>query len=119
MHLTKSVEDYLEAILVLEKKYGKVKSVEISKMLGVSKPGVTKAMNILKEQGYIEKTDYSVIIFTDLGRQIAKEVYEKHTLIKQFLIKLGVSEENAEIDCCKIEHVISNETFERIRDFLK
>ncbi|MDD3999726.1 MAG: metal-dependent transcriptional regulator [Bacilli bacterium] len=119
MNLTKSIEDYLEAILILEKKDKKIKSVEIAKMLGVSKPGVNKAMNLLKSHGLIDKADYGDISFTERGREIANHVYEKHLLIKEFLLKLGVSEENAELDCCKIEHIISDETFTQIKKFLK
>lgn len=119
MNLTKANEDYLEAILILEKKYQKVKSVDIAKLLGVSKPGVNKAMNILKEYGLIEKDNYSDVNLTLLGREMADKIYEKHLAIKNFLLKLGVSEMNAEEDCCKIEHVISEETFECIKKFIK
>jgi|LSQX01.2.fsa_nt_gb Mn-dependent DtxR family transcriptional regulator len=116
--LTKSIEDYLEAILIIEKRDQKVKSVEIAKYLGVSKPGVNKAMNVLKENNLIEKADYGEITLTKKGREIAGKIYEKHLLIKDFLIKLGVSKESAEKDCCKIEHVLSEETLEQIRKFL-
>ncbi|MCK9472048.1 MAG: metal-dependent transcriptional regulator [Bacilli bacterium] len=117
--LTKSNEDYLEAILILEEKYDRVLSVNIAKFLNVSKPGVNRAMNILKENGLIEKTDYSEITLTTKGRELANQVYDKHKTIKSFLIQLGVSEETAENDCCLIEHVISNETYEKMKLFLK
>ena len=117
--LTDSNEDYLEAILILKIKNGKVKSIDISKMLNVSKPGVNKAMNILKENGLIDKDYYGDICLTQKGEEIAKKIYKKHTTIKDFLIKLGVSEEISDIDCCKIEHVISEETFNAIQKFLK
>lgn len=117
-NLTKSNEDYLEAILILEQKHRKVLSVEIAKLLGVSKPGVNRAMNVLKENGLIDKTDYSEITLTEKGREIANKVYEKHTTIKSFLLQVGVSKETAEKDCCLIEHVISEETYERIKDML-
>ncbi|HHZ12024.1 MAG TPA: metal-dependent transcriptional regulator [Acholeplasmataceae bacterium] len=116
---TKSIEDYLEAILIIEKRNKKVRSVEIAKLLGVSKPGVNKAMNILKDNDLIEKASYGEITLTSKGREIAAKVYEKHLLIKDFLIKLGVSDETAEMDCCKIEHVLSDETLERIKTFLQ
>lgn len=118
MSLTRSNEDYLEAILMLEKKNKKVKSVEIANLLKVSKPGVTKAMNILKENGLIEDSYYSEIILTNKGRTEAEEILHKHNTIKLFLMSLGVSEEIAEIDCCKIEHVISEETFHKINNFI-
>lgn len=119
INLTKANEDYLEAILIIEEKHDKVLSVEVAKLLGVSKPGVNKAMNILKENGLIEKESYSEIKLTPKGRKIAKEIYEKHQAIKKFLLALGVSEENAERDCCLIEHIISDETYEKIKEFLK
>lgn len=117
-NLTKSNEDYLEAILMLEQKYSKVLSVNIAKLLNVSKPGVNKAMNILKENGLIDKTSYSEITLTPKGREIAMRVYEKHKTIKTFLLKLGVSDTTAENDCCLIEHIISDETYDKIKDFL-
>ena len=117
--LTDSNEDYLEAIFILRLKNGKVRSVDISKMLGVSKPGVNKAMNVLKENGLIEKDLYGDIFLTSEGEKIANKIYKKHITVKEFLIKLGVSEEVSDVDCCKIEHVISEETFEAIEKFLK
>lgn len=117
--LTDSNEDYLEAILILKIKNGKVRSVDISKHLNVSKPGVNKAMNILKESGLIEKDYYGDVYLTAKGEEIAKRIYKKHTTIKEFLLYLGVDEETSDIDCCKIEHVISEKTFKAIKDFLK
>lgn len=113
--LTDSNEDYLEAIYILKLKYGKVRSVDIAKQLNVSKPGVNKAMNILKENNLIDKDYYGDVFLTKKGEYIAKEIYKKHITIKNFLLKLGVDEENAEIDCCKIEHVISENTFKAIQ----
>lgn len=117
--LTDSNEDYLEAILIIKLKKGKVKSVDIAKHLNVSKPGVNKAMNILKENELIEKDYYGDIELTQKGEEIAKKIYKKHTTIKEFLLKLGVDEETSEIDCCKIEHVISDTTFLAIKNYLK
>lgn len=116
--LTDSNEDYLEAILILKLKNGKVRSVDIAKHLNVSKPGVNKAMNVLKENGLIEKDYYGDVVLTIKGEEIAKKIYQKHTTIKEFLLNLGVDEETSEIDCCKIEHVISDKTFVAIKDFL-
>lgn len=117
--LTDSNEDYLETILILKLQNGKVRSVDVAKFLNVSKPGVNKAMNVLKDNGLIEKDYYSDILLTPKGEEIAKRIYNKHTTIKEFLIKLGVNEETSEIDCCKIEHVISDATFNAIKTFLK
>lgn len=117
MKLSQSFEDYLEAIYVLEISDQKIKSVTISRMLGVSKPAVTKAMNELFRENYIEKTPYSNIKLTKSGRQMAKNVYHRHITIRDFLInKLGVSLEIAEKDCCMIEHVISPETLKAMEN---
>lgn len=118
--LTKANEDYLEAILCLEKDgCSSVKSIDIANHLSVSKPAVSKATNELKEMGLIEKNHYGAISLTNKGRVAAKRVYEKHKIIFTFLKNIGISEENAEIDCCKIEHIISNETLEKMDDFNK
>lgn len=117
--LSKSFEDYLEEIYVLEIKNKKIKSVEIAKALNVSKPAVSKAMNELLNKGYINKEPYGEISLTDSGREIAKQVYSTHITIRDFLKSLGVSDNAAEIDCCKIEHVVSNETIKAIRRSLK
>lgn len=119
MSLTKSNEDYLEAILILEKKENVIRSIDIAKMLNISRPGVNQAMNVLKELKLIIKDDYSDIKLTELGREIAEKVYEKHILIKKFLLKIGVSDETAENDCCKIEHVISDETFNCLKKYFE
>ena len=115
--LTPSNEDYLEAILILEKQEKKIKSVEVAKMLNVSKPGVNKAMNVLKNSGLIEKDAYSDITLTDKGRAEAEKVYDRHQLIYRFLRLLGVSKDVAEADCCKIEHILSDETINQIKKF--
>ena len=108
-----------KSILVLEKETSKtVKSVDIASNLSVSKPAVTKAMNELKELGYINKDLYGEISLTDEGRVLALKVYDKHKTINLFLQKLGVSEEIAEIDCCKLEHAISDETLQKLKEFL-
>jgi DtxR family transcriptional regulator, Mn-dependent transcriptional regulator len=116
--LSKSIEDYLEAIFIIESKGQKIHSVEIAELLNISKPAVTKAMNELISLGYIQKKPYEDVTLTDSGRKIAKEIYHKHTTIKKFLISLGVSEETAEHDCCLIEHVVSKETFNKIEQNL-
>ncbi len=120
-NLTKSFEDYLEAIYMfeLESKDKKVHSQQIAKYLGVSKPAVTSAMNKLIDEGLIEKELYGQILLTPKGREIALNVYTKHITLKEFLINIGVSEETASIDCCKIEHIISEETFNCIINFNK
>ncbi len=113
--LTKSNEDYLEAIIILSQKGQKVKSVDVARLLGVSKPAVNKAMNELKENMLIEKDNYGDIELTERGRALGNQVYQKHLLIKSFLLKIGVSEEIASTDCCLIEHVISDDTVSRMK----
>lgn len=117
MKLSKSIEDYLEAILILELKGEAIQSVKIAHFLGVSKPAVSKAMQELAELGFINKAEYGDINFTDAGREAAQQVYERHVVIKQFLLNLGVDEATAEHDCCLIEHVVSHQTFQKIKDF--
>ena len=119
MELSKSTEDYIEAIYMIEKENGIIKSINIANRLGVSKPAVNRAMNELINMDLISKPNYSDIVFTEKGRKVAEEVYNKHILIHDFLISLGVSEEIAEIDCCKIEHVISDETLKCIKKRLE
>lgn len=118
MNLSKANEDYLEAIYILELKSQIVRSIDVARMLNISRPGVNQAMNVLKELHLITKDNYSDIKLTPDGREIAKKVYEKHLVIKSFLLKIGVSEVNAEIDCCKIEHVLSDETFACLKEYL-
>ena len=118
--LTKSCEDYLETILILQQKSGgSVKSIDIATHLNVSKPAVTKATNELKDFGLINKDLYGEITLTEVGKNLAEKIYDKHKTIYSFLQKLGVSEETAEEDCCKLEHAISEETLEKLKEFLK
>lgn len=117
-NLSKSIEDYLETILILSSENKEVKSVKIAEFLSVSKPAVNKAMNELKELGFIEKENYSNITLTKQGEIEAQNIYHKHLIIKKFLLAIGVSQENAEIDCCKIEHVVSDETINCIKNFI-
>ena len=118
-NLTKSIEDYIEAIYMIEQEKRTIKSVDIASRLNVSKPAVNKAMNELNELNLIEKSNYSDIVLTEEGRKLAKKIYDKHILIYEFLLSIGVSKENASIDCCKIEHVISEETAECMKKQIK
>lgn len=116
--LTKSSEDYIEAIYMLYNKKVPIKSIRIAEMLGVSRPAVNKAMNDLKSKGLILMDHYSEITLTEEGIKQGSIIYEKHTLIHKFLLTLGVDQETAEIDCCKIEHVISDTTFKALKNYL-
>ena len=117
--LTKSKEDYLESIYIQELHGERIRSVKIATDLHVSKPAVNRAMNELADDGLISKSDYSDIVLTEFGRTLAKEIYGKHELLRTFLIQLGVSKEVAEIDCCRLEHILSNETLKCISKYVK
>lgn len=116
---TESVEDYLEAILSLQKKNGQVRSIDIAARLGFSKPSVSVAMKNLRELEYIVMADNGYITLTPSGRQRAEDVLERHTLISTWLMTLGVSEETAREDACRIEHDLSEETFEALKRHVK
>ncbi len=118
-NLTKSIEDYIEAIYMIEQEKENIKSVDIASKLGVSKPAVNKAMNELNNLNLIQKSNYSNIVLTDEGRELAQKIYDKHILIYEFLISIGVSKETANVDCCKIEHVISDETAKCMKNQIK
>lgn len=115
-----SGEDYLEAIYVLDSRQSIVKSVDVAKYLGVSKPSVFRALSNLESMGYISKENYGDIKITTDGKARAKEILLKHNALKTFLIEvLGVSEDNAEKDACKIEHDLSDETKDKLLEYLK
>ncbi len=118
MNIHESGEDYLETILMLCKQYGSARSVDIAAHLGVSKPSVSFAMKKLRENGYILMGDDSRITLTEAGEAIACRVLERHDILCAMLMRLGVSEETARADACKIEHDLSDETFEAIRKHL-
>ena len=115
MKIKESAENYLETILILEKKKSAVRSIDIANELEYSKPSVSVAMKNLREHGYVETSADGFITLTDKGREIAMEMYERHTMITKWLVSLGVSDEIAEDDACKIEHILSAETFEAIK----
>jgi DtxR family Mn-dependent transcriptional regulator len=120
LKIQESGENYLETILMLEQKNGSVRSIDIANELEFSKPSVSRAMSILKSAGMIIMDKNNQILLTEAGRQKAEAVYERHCLLSHFLEQiLGVSAETASADACRIEHVISTETFERIKDFIK
>lgn len=114
MNIHESAEDYLEMILMLRESKGSVRSVDIAAGLGVTKPSVSVAMKNLREAGYITMDSSNLISLTDKGMEIADAVYSRHKAITAFLVKIGVPENVARLDACKIEHDISPETFEAI-----
>ena len=115
MHLQESGEMYLETIHVLTKKLGVVRSIDICEEMGYSKPSVSRAMSILKEGGYIVVEKGGHIILTDAGKEVAEKIYNRHTMLTKFLISIGVDEETASEDACKLEHHISDTTYEAIK----
>ena len=115
MSVHESGEMYLEAILALTKEKGFVRSIDVSEYLGYSKPSVSRAMGILRNGEYIVMEKDGAITLTDSGREIAEKILERHTVLTRLLTMLGVSEETAAADACKIEHAISDETFSAIK----
>ena len=111
MKIQQSAEDYLETMLMLEEKYGYIRSIDIAKHLGVTKPSVSYAVKRLKESGYISMDSNGPITLAPPGRKIAQRIYERHKALTTFLELLGVDTETAEEDACKIEHVISHDTY--------
>ena len=115
MKLHASGEDYLEAILVLKKKKGMVRSADVARHLEVSKPSVCHAVATLKKGGFLLMDGDHFLHLTDVGREVAEQIYEKHRFFTDRLIEAGVDPETAERDACRIEHVVSKETFERLK----
>lgn len=114
-NFTRAQEDFVEALLMLEEQGLPLETTKVARLLNVSKPAVHQMGHELIDKGLITRKDYGGMTLTDAGRELAKKVFNRHKILKQFLIELGVSEDVAEDDCCKIEHVISEETFEVIR----
>ena len=110
-----SGEDYLEAILVLHKKTGMVRSVDVARHLEVTKPSVCNAVATLREGGFLTMDSDYFLHLTDVGREVAEQIYEKHRFFTDRLIEAGVDPETAERDACRIEHVISDESFQRLK----
>jgi Mn-dependent DtxR family transcriptional regulator len=117
MAIQESGEMYLETIYLLTNKNGKVRSIDVCEELGYSKPSVSRAIGILRKNEYIEVDKKGYITLTELGKNHAKKIYERHTIITEFLIKLGVDAETASEDACKMEHIISDSSFEAMKSF--
>ena len=116
---SQSVEDYLETILMLQKENGSVRSIDIAHALGFSKPSVSVAMKSLREKGHITVDEQGHISLTPTGLKIADKVYERHEILTKLLMHIGVDEETAKEDSCKIEHDLSEITFDKLKEFLK
>ena len=119
MKMQESGENYLETILILKQEKGYVRSIDIAMKLDFSKPSVSRAMSLLRENGYITMDQKEGWIeLTGSGREIAERIYERHQVISHWLMDLGVAEKTATADACRIEHVISPETFDRIKEHI-
>ncbi len=119
MHIQESGEMYLESIHVLLKKNGHVRSVDISEYMGYSKPSVSRAVGLLKNGGYIVVDKDGYITLTEAGLAHATKIYDRHTILSQMLIRLGVNPEIAAEDACKLEHAISDESFQAIKRYME
>ena len=117
MSVHESGEMYLEAIYVLHQKTGFVRSIDVSEYLGYSKPSVSRAMGILRTGEYIVIENDGAITLTEKGQEIAGKIYERHTLLTKLLMHIGVGEETAAADACKLEHAISDESFEALKKY--
>ena len=119
MAIYESAEDYLERILMLQKKLGKVRSIDIAHDMGYSKPSISRAIKLLKEASYITVDSNGIIDFTQEGKELANSIYERHLLLTTFLTKIGVAEETAKKDACGIEHHLSEETFNALKKHIE
>ena len=117
MAITESVADYLEAIMVLQREKGYVRAVDIANYFGYSRPTVSQTLKSFRQKGYVEVDEDSFVKLTELGQSIADATWERHTVLTQVLMAIGVTEETAKADACRIEHDISDETFRCIREF--
>jgi len=119
MQLLESGEMYLETIYVLTRRMAGVRSIDICEEMGYSKPSVSRAVNLLKGGGYINVDEGGYVTLTEDGLAVAKKIYERHTYLTEFLTSLGVDREIASLDACKLEHAISDESFEAIKQYLQ
>ena len=119
MKIQESAENYLEAILVLMQQNGQVRSIDVAHYTGFSKPSISRAVGLLRDNGYVSIDQNGLLSLTEAGLKIAETIYERHTVLTDLLIKLGVSPETASEDACRIEHVISAETFEKLKEHVR
>jgi Mn-dependent DtxR family transcriptional regulator len=119
MRLQESGEMYLETIYVLNKKGGAVRSVDVGEYMGYSKPSVSRAVGLLKQGGYVVMDEDGYLTLTDAGVEVAQKMYERHTLLTELLIRLGVDRETATEDACKIEHHLSDRSFAAIKTYMQ
>ena len=116
MKLHTSGEDYLEAVLMLHRKQGMVRSVDLARHMGYSKPSISHAVSILRDGGFLMMDKDGFLHLTDVGQEVAERIYERHRFFTQWLIDAGIDPETAEQDACRMEHSISQKSFEQVRD---
>ncbi len=116
MSLGRSLEDYLEAVLMLQKEKGMVRSVDLARHMGFSKPSISHAVGLMRDGGFLTVDGDWYLHLTDAGREVAERIYERHQFFTKHLIAIGVDKETAEQDACRIEHAISDESFQKLKD---
>ena len=119
MKLHASGEDYLEAVLMLQQKKGMVRSIDLARHMGYSKPSISHAVAILRDGGFLTMDVDGFLHLTDVGREVAEKIYERHCVLTTGLINLGVDPKRAEQDACRIEHAISDESFQKLKNLLQ
>lgn len=119
MHLQESAEMYLETIYLLSRQRTSVRSIDVAEHMGYSKPSVSRAVGLLKQGGYLVVDEDGFLSLTEDGRSVAEKIFERHTVLSRLFVSLGVNEDTAAEDACKIEHIISDETFAAIKNYLK
>ena len=118
MHLQESGEMYLETIYRLSREHEYVRSIDVAEEMGYSKPSVSRAVSLLRQGGYLLTDEHGHLTLTDVGKELANKIFERHTVLTGLLVALGVDQETATEDACRIEHVISDRTFEAIKQHL-
>ena len=119
MNLHESAEMYLETIYILIRQHGSVRSIDVAEHMGYSKPSISRAVGLLKKGGYLTVEADGALALTEEGRCVAEKIFERHTVLSNMLVRMGVSAETAAEDACKIEHVISDEAFLAIKQYLE
>ena len=119
MKIHASGEDYLEAVLILQKKQGMVRSIDLARHMGFSKPSISHAVGVLRDGGFLTMDEDGFLHLTDIGWEVAEKIYERHLFFTEQLVFMGVDRNIAEQDACRIEHVISDESFQKLKETLE
>ena len=119
MKIHASGEDYLEAVLILQKKQGMVRSIDLARHMGFSKPSISHAVGVLRDGGFLTMDEDGFLLLTDIGREVAEKIYERHQFFTERLVAAGVDRETAEQDACRIEHVISDTSFQKLKEKMR